>query len=39
MKFAYKFRLYPAKEQRRQFAKTFGCCRFLWNKMLSDKKE
>ena len=23
---AYKFRLYPNKEQREYFAKTFGCC-------------
>jgi putative transposase len=34
---AYKFRLYPNKEQRVFFAKTFGCCRFLYNKMLADR--
>ncbi len=34
---AYKFRLYPNKEQREFFAKTFGCCRFIYNKMLEDK--
>lgn len=34
---AYKYRLYPSKEQRIFFAKNFGCCRFIYNKMLSDK--
>lgn len=34
---AYKFRLYPNSEQQQMFAKTFGCVRFIWNKMLSDK--
>src|SRR5574344_748059 len=34
---AYKFRLYPNKEQREYFAKTFGCVRFIYNRMLSDK--
>ena len=34
---AYKFRLYPNKEQRQFFAKSFGCCRFIYNKMLEDK--
>ena len=33
----YKFRLYPNKEQQTYFQKCFGCCRFLWNHMLSDK--
>jgi putative transposase len=31
---AYKFRLMPNKEQRVLFAKTFGCTRFVWNKLL-----
>lgn len=26
---AYKFRLYPNKEQREYFGKTFGCVRFV----------
>lgn len=34
---AYKFRLYPNAEQQQMFAKTFGCVRFIWNKMLADK--
>ena len=34
---AYKFRLYPNKEQEIMFAKTFGCVRFIYNKMLADK--
>lgn len=34
---AYKFRLYPNSEQKTMFAKTFGCVRFIYNKMLSDK--
>ena len=36
---AYKFRLYPNKEQEILFAKTFGCVRFIYNCMLSDKIE
>lgn len=34
---AYKFRLYPNKEQELLLIKTFGCCRFIYNKMLGDK--
>jgi putative transposase len=37
MKKAYKYRIYPNKEQQEYFAKNFGCCRFVWNKMLSEK--
>ena len=36
---AYKFRLYPNQEQITIFAKTFGCVRFIYNRMLSDKIE
>ena len=36
---AYKFRIYPTDEQKVLFAKTFGCVRFIYNKMLSDKIE
>ena len=36
---AYKFRLYPNKEQEILLAKTFGCVRFIYNRMLSDKIE
>ncbi|MDR0454506.1 MAG: transposase [Deferribacteraceae bacterium] len=34
---AYKFRLYPNTEQQILFAKTFGCVRFIYNRMLGDK--
>ncbi|MCD3261603.1 helix-turn-helix domain-containing protein, partial [Clostridium botulinum C] len=34
---AYKYRIYPNKEQRLYLAKTFGCTRFIYNKMLSDR--
>lgn len=34
---AYKYRLYPNKEQEEFFAKCFGCVRFIYNRMLSDK--
>lgn len=37
MLIAYKYRLYPNKEQQEIFAKTFGCVRFIYNRMLSDK--
>ena len=36
---AYKFRLYPNSEQKVFFAKTFGCTRFIYNKMLGEKIE
>ena len=36
---AYKFRLYPDRDQETLFHKTFGCCRFLYNRMLADKKD
>ncbi|GLC82102.1 RNA-guided endonuclease InsQ/TnpB family protein [Lacrimispora brassicae] len=36
---AYVFRLYPNKEQRTLLTKTFGCTRFIWNMILSDKKD
>ncbi|MCI8359817.1 MAG: transposase [Clostridiales bacterium] len=31
-----KIRLYPTPEQTALLEKTFGCCRFLWNRMLED---
>jgi putative transposase len=36
---AMKFRIYPNKEQETLLAKTFGCVRFIYNKMLGDKIE
>lgn len=34
---AYKFRIYPNKEQETLIQKTFGCCRFVYNQMLALK--
>lgn len=34
---SYKYRLYPTDEQAIMFAKTFGCCRKVYNLMLNDK--
>ena len=34
---AIKYRIYPTTEQRTMFAKTFGCCRKIYNLMLADK--
>ena len=36
---AYKYRLYPNKQQIEQMQKTFGCCRFVYNQTLSHRKE
>ena len=36
---AYKYRIYPNKEQKIQIAKTFGCCRFVYNQTLAYRKE
>lgn len=36
---AFKFRLYPTHEQEVFFNNTFGCCRFVYNKMLAECKE
>lgn len=36
---AVKYRVYPTKEQSVMFAKTFGCCRKVYNLMLADKME
>ena len=34
---AYKYRIYPNSEQKVFFAKTFGCVRFIYNRMLADR--
>lgn len=34
---AYKYRLYPNKEQKILIQKTFGCCRFVYNQCLNLK--
>ncbi|OUP80930.1 hypothetical protein B5F07_19440, partial [Lachnoclostridium sp. An169] len=36
---AHKFRIYPTGEQEILINKTFGCCRFVYNHMLADKKQ
>ena len=36
---AYRFRIYPDREQEKLIHKTFGCCRFVYNRMLSERKE
>ena len=33
-----KVRLYPSPKQAELFEKTFGCCRYIWNQMLSDQQ-
>ena len=33
----YKYRIYPNQSQITLINKTFGCCRFIYNKMLEDK--
>jgi len=37
MNTAYKFRIYPNRKQIGLLAKTFGCVRFIYNRMLADK--
>lgn len=34
---AYKYRIYPTEAQKELFAKTFGCCRKVYNLMLEKK--
>ena len=36
---AYKYRIYPDSGQKTQIAKTFGCCRFVYNQTLAYRKE
>ena len=33
-----KARLYPNEEQAVLFENTFGCCRYIWNRMLADQQ-
>ncbi|EQG50893.1 helix-turn-helix domain protein [Clostridioides difficile DA00141] len=39
MEKAYKFRVYPNKKQQELINKTFGCCRFVYNKYLAKRIE
>ena len=36
---AYKYRIYPNKQQEELIQKTFGCCRFVYNYYLNKRKE
>src|SRR5260370_4923789 len=36
---AYKYRIYPTDEQKRMLARTFGCCRFVYNWALRQKTD
>lgn len=37
MEKAYKYRIYPNKKQKEIMAKTFGCCRFVYNTYLAKR--
>ena len=37
MKRAYRYRCYPTSEQRQALARTFGCCRWVYNHALARK--
>ena len=39
MEKAYKFRIYPNKKQEELINKTFGCCRFVYNRYLAKRIE
>ena len=37
--YTYKFRLYPNAEQKAYLSNVFGCCRFVYNYFLDEKKK
>lgn len=39
MEYSYKFRIYPNIAQTQQIQRTFGCCRFVFNRYLAKRKE
>jgi putative transposase len=39
MEYAYKFRLYPNRDQENLILRTFGCCRFVFNHYLALRQE
>lgn len=39
MEYTYKFRIYPNATQKRKIQCTFGCCRFVYNYYLTQRKE
>ena len=38
MEYSYQFRIYPTEEQKALMAKTFGCCRYVFNYFLDRRK-
>lgn len=38
MEYSYKFRLYPNTKQENLIQRTFGCCRFVYNRFLDMRK-
>ena len=36
---AYKYRFYPSEEQKRILARTFGCCRYVYNWALRERTD
>lgn len=39
MEYSYKFRIYPTPSQENLMQRTFGCCRFVFNRYLAMRKE
>ena len=39
LKKGYKFPIYPNVAQRQQLEKTFGCCRYVYNRALAESRE
>lgn len=39
MEKAFKYRMYPNREQRKLLAKTFGCTRFVFNHYLAKRRD
>lgn len=39
MEYSYKFRIYPNSTQERLIQRTFGCCRFVFNHYLAQRRE
>ena len=39
MELSYEYRIYPNASQRESIARTFGCCRFVYNRALAIRKD
>ena len=39
MELSYEYRIYPNAAQREQIARTFGCCRFVYNRVLAIRRD